>query len=171
MKRPSVSFQPERFGIIRLHPADDRLHGLRAARHRGHALHFGRHEGDIGHAQRIAQRLDILHRQRRADGDVALQHLRGRPGRRLFRRAGHHVQQIGTETAKRIADVLLDAAPDRHQRNHRRHADDDAQHGQRRAQLIGRQRPQRHADIFENGRKVEHEINSSNAGSGRKAEG
>jgi hypothetical protein len=49
-------------------------------------------------------------------------------------------EQVAAQPGKLVGDILLHAAPDGHQRDHRADADDDAQHGQDAAQLVGGQR-------------------------------
>jgi hypothetical protein len=48
-----------------------------------------------------------------------------------------------------VHDLTADALHHRHDRDDRRHADDDAERRQRRAQLVGAKLPHRHPDAFE----------------------
>lgn len=51
-----------------------------------------------------------------------------------------HDDQVRAGAGELLGDVVLHAIAYRHQRNHRAHADADAQHGQRCAQLVRQQR-------------------------------
>ncbi len=55
---------------------------------------------------------------------------------------------IGTDAADDLPDVFVEPAPDRRDADHDGDANHDAEHGQRRAQLIAADRVRRHANDF-----------------------
>jgi hypothetical protein len=81
-------------------------------------------------------------------------------GRERWRRAGRRAdaalllrprrneQQIAAQALDLRGHARLHALADGHQRDHGAHADDDPQHRQRGAQLVGAQGAQRHPDAF-----------------------
>ena len=101
---------------------------------------FGRHPGHIGQTRRVGQGIGVI------DG----QQLDILPllGWAIFQLTGQDKEQVAPQPGKAVGDKLLHPTANRHQRDHRADADDDAQHGQHAAQLIGRQRPHGDADRF-----------------------
>ena len=63
-------------------------------------------------------------------------------------RARAHGEQIRAEAGNIIFNILPDAVPDGHERDDRRHTDDDAEHRQQRPQFAGGDRFPRHDDAF-----------------------
>ncbi len=62
------------------------------------------------------------------------------PSAQARHRAGNDDEQVGAEAFKLLAHGVVGALPDRHHRNQRGDADEDAEHGQRRPHLVARQR-------------------------------
>src|SRR5690606_1056130 len=61
---------------------------------------------------------------------------------------GLYDQAVGAEALELLVDHEAEALDDRHHRNDRRHADDDAQCGQEAAQAVGADRTQRRREAF-----------------------
>ncbi len=108
----------------------------RATHNLARALKNRRHVLDLGHTPRHRSRViqRQLHVCRRWTAIPLL--------------AGEQIQEVGANALDLVGDRLLGAIADRHERDHRPHADDDAQHGQKGAQLVGSQAFQRNADAF-----------------------
>ncbi len=90
---------------------------------------------------RLADGLEVVHRQ-----PLALVHLH--PLRVAGDDVGRALQaeRLGAELEHLVGHVAVEPLDDRHHRDHRGDADQDAQHGQQRAQLVGPQRLHRDAD-------------------------
>ena len=91
-------------------------------------------------------------------GGVVVRERRGRaaakPHAALRDVARHHDQEVGAEAADLGHYLLAGAAADGDHRDHRRDADDDAEHGQRAAQFMQAQRVERGDDGVEQGHSV-----------------
>src|SRR3972149_11738633 len=99
------------------------------------------HEASRGHQRGVSDCLGISKRQRaaaaRAAADV-----------RLRLGAGVDEHKVAANAADPVRDALLHPLADGHQRDHRRHADDDAQDRERGAQLVIGQRGESHRQGF-----------------------
>jgi hypothetical protein len=94
--------------------------------------HCRRHGPDAGHL--AAQRLDIGQLEGRGAGAVAS---------RAKALAGPHDHQVAAETGNLVGHGPGRAIPQRHHRDHRRHADHDAEHGEAGTQQVAANLAQR----------------------------
>ena len=112
-------------------PIQGRLRIAIGVDHLAHGLEKGRH---AGHADRVP----------RDGATVALGEpsggLAARAGR--LRRLGKHEERIGAEAVDLAADLIRRAGPEGRHRDDRRHADEDAQHGERGARLVAADGPE-----------------------------
>ena len=123
--------------------------GRRRAGDRG--VLVGRRRHDVGAA--VELRRDAVQRQSEAADRLYVVHGQVLRCGRLARsagvhRAGHHENQVGADALHLSGDRRLGPVAERQQRDHGRHTDDHAQHGQERARLVGKQAVERHAHDF-----------------------
>jgi hypothetical protein len=67
----------------------------------------------------------------------------------IARRARHDHEDVGAERADLLGDLRLRAGADRHHGDDRGDPDDDAEHGEEAAHLVGAQRPERDAEALD----------------------
>ena len=130
------------FPFARLEPAEiDAIDGRRPIRPAGNELRAATREGRRHlHARNLARdraRVVVGQRRRRpaAEPHAALRDI-----------ARGNDQEVGAEAADLRHHLLARAAADRDHRDHGRDADDDAEHGERAAQLVQPQRIERGKD-------------------------
>ena len=106
-------------GVVEV--AVDRRHlGAGGRRHDAHALHLGGDRLDVTQAEALRRRAG---------------HVRPRPAA-----GGAHHQQVRTELGNAAGDLRRGALAERHHDDDRGDADDDAEHGEERAQRIAHDR-------------------------------
>src|SRR6185369_707050 len=127
----------------------------------GHHLAVGAHTGrGVGHGRSFRlDRLHVVRRQLRLTGEDV------RAG--LGRGAREDHDEVGAQRADRRLDGARRAGAERDDGDHAADADDDPQHGQRRAQLVARDGQEPHlGDVEETHQRDSHGVDLSAAAAG-----